>query len=97
MQQKWLSKLMGFDYEIIYKSSKSNVAADALSRMKEEYQLEVDFRGTLATMTVVLCQWVKELQASWVQDPELQRLIQDLHHDPAIHPFFFLAASDALL
>ncbi|XP_058185627.1 uncharacterized protein LOC131302852 [Rhododendron vialii] len=54
MQQKWLSKLMGFDYEIVYKLGKTNVAADALSRMKEDVQFVPDFQGTLATMTVVL-------------------------------------------
>lgn len=29
MQQKWLSKLMGFDYEITYRTGKTNVVADA--------------------------------------------------------------------
>src|ERR1700677_5165369 len=31
-QQKWVTKLFGYDYEIIYKKSKDNVVAVALSR-----------------------------------------------------------------
>ncbi|KAF8404529.1 hypothetical protein HHK36_009415 [Tetracentron sinense] len=34
-QQKWLSKLMGYDYEIVYRSGKENVAADGLSQVHE--------------------------------------------------------------
>ncbi|XP_056698019.1 uncharacterized protein [Spinacia oleracea] len=34
-QQFWLSKLMGFYYEIQYKSGKENVAADALSSLQQ--------------------------------------------------------------
>jgi hypothetical protein len=30
-QQKWVTKLFGYHYEIIYKKSKYNVVADALS------------------------------------------------------------------
>jgi len=30
-QQKWVTKLFGYDYEIIYKKGKDNVVADALS------------------------------------------------------------------
>lgn len=33
-QQFWLSKLMGFNYEIQYKSGKENVAANSLSRVQ---------------------------------------------------------------
>ena len=31
-QQKWVTKLFGYDYEIIYKKGKDNVVADALSQ-----------------------------------------------------------------
>lgn len=33
-QQFWISKLMGFDYEIQYKKGVETVAADALSRVQ---------------------------------------------------------------
>lgn len=35
-QQFYLTKLMGFDYEIVYRTGKSNGAVDALSRQMEE-------------------------------------------------------------
>jgi hypothetical protein len=35
-QQKWVTKLFGYDYEIIYNKGKDNVVADALSRKYEE-------------------------------------------------------------
>ena len=31
-QQKWLAKLMGYEYEILYRPGRDNTAADALSR-----------------------------------------------------------------
>jgi len=31
-QQKWVTKLLGYDYEIIYCKGKENVVANALSK-----------------------------------------------------------------
>nr|GEX20809.1 retrotransposon-related protein [Tanacetum cinerariifolium] len=38
-QMKWLPKLMGFDFEIVYKKGSDNEATDALSRVKTGGQL----------------------------------------------------------
>jgi hypothetical protein len=35
-QQKWVTKLFGYDYEIIYKKGKDNVVVDALSQKYED-------------------------------------------------------------
>lgn len=42
-QQKWVSKLFGYEYEIIYKHGKENLAADALSHMAGSPCLDVLF------------------------------------------------------
>jgi hypothetical protein len=36
-EQKWVTKLFGYYYKIIYKKGKENVVADALSWKYEEY------------------------------------------------------------
>lgn len=37
--QKWVSKLMGYDYEVIYRAGDENKVADALSRQTENSTL----------------------------------------------------------
>ena len=38
-QQKWVTKLLGFDYEITYKKGKENVLVDALSQLPEQAEV----------------------------------------------------------
>lgn len=38
LQQKWINKLIGYNYTILYRKGKENNVADALSRMHEGSQ-----------------------------------------------------------
>jgi hypothetical protein len=42
-QQKWVTKLLGYDYEITYKPSHKNNAADALSQVTGSPSLDTLF------------------------------------------------------
>ena len=37
-QKKWVTKMLGYDFEIIYKKGKQNVVADALSIKDEDVE-----------------------------------------------------------
>jgi hypothetical protein len=46
-KQKWVTKLFGYDFEIIHKKGKENVVADALSRKYED-------EGTLFSLSFII-------------------------------------------
>jgi hypothetical protein len=52
-QQKWLLKLMGYDFSIEYKKGYDNRAADALSRQME---------GTLLALSAPIPHWIMPIQ-----------------------------------
>nr|GEV43840.1 ribonuclease H-like domain-containing protein [Tanacetum cinerariifolium] len=71
---KWLPKLLGYDYEIVYKKGSENIMADALSRSSSP---------SLQVMMVFeipndLLQWIK---TSWMNDPSIQQGITSLQAD----------------
>jgi hypothetical protein len=51
-QQKWVTKLFGYDYEIIYKKGKENVVADALSQKYED-------EGSLFSLSFIVPDWLQ--------------------------------------
>lgn len=79
MQQKWLTKLLGYDYEIVYKAGQDNKVADALSRQ------ELDPFSSAAALSVVQTDWLLDLKQSWSTDRDLKALITDLTNDPTSH------------
>jgi hypothetical protein len=51
-QQKWVTKMLGYDFEIIYKKGKKNVVVDALSR-KDEY-----VEAFLCAISIIQPDWI---------------------------------------
>lgn len=74
-QMKWLPKLMGYDYEIMYKKGSENVVVDALSRVRSGAEL---LQISVNTWSSVL---YEEIKQAWTSDPELQALILQLQAD----------------
>jgi hypothetical protein len=70
-QQKWVTKLFGYDYEIIYKKGKDNVVADALSQNYEE-------EGSLFSLSFTIPDCLQAVFQKWLQDPKSLHMIQKL-------------------
>ncbi|KAK8950540.1 hypothetical protein KSP40_PGU007189 [Platanthera guangdongensis] len=81
LQQKWLTKLLGYDYEIVYKQGKENLAADALSRLPE---------GTLFRLSVPLIESLDDIQREIAADPELQPIVEALSQGQPTPPGYQL-------
>jgi hypothetical protein len=63
-QQKWVTKLLAYDYETVYKKGVENLVADALSRIPEQAELH-----SISTPTSSTLELIKEEQQN---DLELQ-------------------------
>jgi hypothetical protein len=70
-QQKWVTKLFGYDYEIIYKKGKDNVVTDALSRKYED-------KGSIFSLSFIVSDWLQAVHQEWLQDPKSSQLIHQL-------------------
>ena len=77
-QQVWLTKLLGFDYEIEYRKGKDNLAVDALSRITSKELSAL----TLSSISTTI---MDEIRQTWVADPNLQRIIDEVNKDTNSH------------
>ncbi|XP_022024279.1 uncharacterized protein LOC110924592 [Helianthus annuus] len=80
-QQRWLSKLMGFNFEIMYKKGVDNKVADALSRVNHGEILQ------LAASSVHTDIWAA-IKEEWSNDVELLKIIQDIQQNPMSHCYY---------
>ncbi|MCH81106.1 RNA-directed DNA polymerase (Reverse transcriptase), partial [Trifolium medium] len=78
-QQNWAAKLMGYDFDIVYKQGKLNKGADALSRVYEGVEL---------TTLHSAAQWaqVEQIKEEINKDEKLQKIIVELQQDPMSWP-----------
>ena len=81
-QQKWVTKMLGYDFEIIYKKGKLNVFADAVSRKDEEVE------ALLCAIYIIQPYWITEARDEWKKDEEVWKIIQKLQQDPSTSDIF---------
>lgn len=69
-QHKWVSKLLGYDYEIQLKNGSQNAAADALSRLHGVPRLQepLESKGTCYAISYPYHGWIDELRRNTEQD-----------------------------
>lgn len=72
--QKWLTKLLGYDFEIKYQPGLLNKAVDALSRIPDNVELHSITVPTIVDVHLIH----EEVQA----DPKLQLILRQLEKDP---------------
>ncbi|CAH9084460.1 unnamed protein product [Cuscuta epithymum] len=76
-QQRWTSKLLGYNFTIKYKPGVENKAADALSR-----------KYALQSLSVVSCQEWEGLEEELNKDPKCQEIIQQVISYPDKKEYF---------
>jgi hypothetical protein len=72
MQQKWITKLLGYDFVVEYKKGRDNSVADALSRRGED----TDQEFTISVISYPTLEWLEDLRRSYTSDPHMQALLQ---------------------
>lgn len=78
-QQKWISKLMGFDFDVKYKPGTENGAADALSRKMQ-----------FSALSIVQIQEWEGLDEEVQANEKLRGIIQDILSHADSHPGYSL-------
>lgn len=78
-QQMYLARLIGYDYTIQYRSSKSNVVVDALSRVSEIPS------STFLSLSVTCFTFLEELKQQLVANPDFITMHQSISENPTTY------------
>ncbi|KAK8938871.1 hypothetical protein KSP39_PZI011490 [Platanthera zijinensis] len=86
-QQKYLYKLMGYDYVIHYRKGKENICVDALSRQFEGCTEETgEPAGTAFGVSVVTSDLLEKVKQSWHGDARIQKIVEQKEQDGTAKP-----------
>jgi hypothetical protein len=78
-QQHWLSKLLGYDFIIEFKSGRDNKVADALSRQEDDSgSAQEEFLVSLISFPTP--DWIYDLKSSYTGDKKTQAVLDDLRN-----------------
>ena len=75
-KQKWVTKMLGYDFEIIYKKGKQNVVEDALSRKDE------DVEALMCAISIIQPDWINEARDEWKNDEKCGHSFKSYHKIP---------------
>ena len=81
-QKRWVTKMVGYDFEIIYKKGKLNVVAYALSIKDEEVE------AFICAISIIQPNWITKARDKWKKDEEVWTLIQNFEQDPSTSDTF---------
>src|SRR5690606_21437427 len=76
--QRWLTKILGFDFDIVYKPGLDNKAADALSRRTGVREL--------FAVSVTTALQLEEIASEVDKDQELIKIMEELRQREGTHP-----------
>ena len=89
-KQKWVTKMLWYDFEIICKKGKQNFVGDSLLRKDE------DVKALLCALMIIQPDWIVEAREEWKNDPLVWMLIKKLQNDPSVLDTF-VWKNDSLL
>lgn len=81
-QQRWLTKLLGYDFDILYKPCNSNRPADALSRLSSDADTQISLMAVTRPLQAI---W-GAVQHVYKDDQSIQSLLKEVTLQPEAYP-----------